>query len=70
MTVEEKIAEVEKWADPYYEVEIENDWTTYLICYPAPGVMEEWKFNADGSPAEAWRTVANCPNGVEQIKIF
>lgn len=70
MTLNEKIAEVEKWADPYYETETEEDGTIYFVCYPAPGVMEEWKFNADGSPLDAWNTVANCPNGTESTKIF
>lgn len=70
MTLNEKIAEVEKWIDPYYVKEIEDDGTIYFVCYPAFGVMEEWKFDADGNPVEGWNTVAICPGGVEQTKIF
>ena len=67
MTLNEKIAEVEKWADHYYEKEVEDDETIYFACYPAPGVMEEWRFKADGSPLFGYRIVANCPDGIEKI---
>lgn len=67
MTLNEKIVEVEKWADPYYEKEIEDDGTIYFACYPSPGVMEEWKFDANGNPLSGWSIVANCPAGMKKI---
>lgn len=70
MNINEKIKEIERWKDSYFEEERQDDGSIILTCYPDFGVIEEWYFDKNEKAFKAFQYIANCPTGVEIIQIF
>lgn len=69
MTFTEKLNEVKNVPDNDCEVFHDGE-NTVLQFFPDWGVMEEWIFNDAGEAMEAFRHIANTPQGNLTQKIF
>ena len=69
MTFTEKLNEVKTMPDNDCEVFHDGE-NTVLQFFPGWGVIEEWIFNNAGEAVEAFRHIANTPQGNLTEKIF